>query len=169
MHGKDQRPESSTLTIPRMHKMWEGRYSCHVWCATLMETGTITLTITPGESYCKFEFSTVFCNEHYVLWPSVYTIPCCSTTSAPNIRVVLKRRSPTKITEFLSNFREQNRQYFGRQGFRHWRYCHNLRYSRHLYCVLLLYRRGNVQTSKSTAQGQPWKPRIWLRRRSSVR
>ena len=50
MHGRNQRPESSTLTIPRMTNMWEGRYSCHVWCATLMETGTITLTITPGET-----------------------------------------------------------------------------------------------------------------------
>ena len=59
MHGKDQRPESSTLTIPRMRNMWEGRYSCHVWCVTVMETGTITLTITPGESYCRFEVSQV--------------------------------------------------------------------------------------------------------------
>ena len=49
LHGKDQRPEKSVLTLPSMRTEWEGRYSCHVWCATLMETGTITLTISPGE------------------------------------------------------------------------------------------------------------------------
>lgn len=46
--GKDRRPRKSVLTIPHMRTELSGRYSCHIWCSKVMETGTVTLTMLPG-------------------------------------------------------------------------------------------------------------------------